>query len=159
MRKNRWKEPSQFDTLNRRAPYIDSLELGETVGPAYITFRNLLPSAPEGLQPRPPVCIATAAKISSFLGVSITMNLRFSSAALIALTVLAGCGQSAQSMNDLSLGMTRQNVVSILGTPQSVQAAGNQEVLTYTLSNSWNSQFWNSEYRVVLQNGRVVAYG
>jgi outer membrane protein assembly factor BamE (lipoprotein component of BamABCDE complex) len=87
------------------------------------------------------------------------MKLKIASAAIIALAVLAGCGQSAQTMNDLSLGMTKQNVVGILGTPQSVQAAGNQEVLTYTLSNSWNSQFWNSEYRVVLQNGRVVAYG
>lgn len=79
--------------------------------------------------------------------------------ALLTFLLTAACGTSAQRLTEVSMGMTRQDVVSVLGSPESVQAANGQEVLVYTLSNSWNSPVWNSQYAVVLQNGRVVAYG
>jgi outer membrane protein assembly factor BamE (lipoprotein component of BamABCDE complex) len=78
---------------------------------------------------------------------------------LMMLLFVVGCGTSAQRLNQVSVGMTKQDVVRVLGNPESVSAANGQEVLVYTLSNSWNSQFWNSRYQVVIQNGRVVAYG
>ncbi len=78
---------------------------------------------------------------------------------LMMFVFVVGCGTSAQRLNQVSVGMTKQDVVRILGTPESASAANGQEVLVYTLSNSWNSQYWNSKYRVVIQGGRVIAYG
>ncbi len=75
------------------------------------------------------------------------------------LTFLVGCGTSASRLNNLSIGMNKSEVVQILGTPQSVKARPGQEVLWYTLGNSWNSTAWNSQYYVMLQNGKIVSYG
>jgi outer membrane protein assembly factor BamE (lipoprotein component of BamABCDE complex) len=72
---------------------------------------------------------------------------------------ITGCGTSATRLNDISVGMPKAEVIRILGTPESVRAQNGQEVLIYTLSNSWNSPVWNENYYVQLQNGRVVSYG
>lgn len=77
----------------------------------------------------------------------------------LALTALVGCGQSASNLTKLNVGMDKNAVISILGTPQSVSAQGNAEVWAYTLSNSWNNAQWNQEYYVRMVNGRVASYG
>lgn len=75
------------------------------------------------------------------------------------LVLLSGCGTSAKKLNEVSTGMTKSEVIQILGSPESVRAKNGQEILIYTLSNSWNSPVWNEKYYVHLQNGRVVSYG
>ncbi len=73
--------------------------------------------------------------------------------------LISGCGTSAKKLNELSTGMTKSEVIQVLGAPESVRAQNGQETLMYTLSNSWNSSVWNERYYVHIQNGRVVSYG
>jgi outer membrane protein assembly factor BamE (lipoprotein component of BamABCDE complex) len=79
----------------------------------------------------------------------------------IAATVvlLVGCSTSAKRLAIVSPGMTKAEVVKILGSPESVSGQGAEEVFLYTLSNSWNSPVWNEKYYVYFVDGRVVRYG
>lgn len=81
------------------------------------------------------------------------------SIALTASLLIAGCGTSAKKLNEISEGMSKSEVIRILGTPESVRVQSGQEVLIYTLSNSWNNAVWNQTYYVQLQNGKVISYG
>lgn len=48
--------------------------------------------------------------------------------------IAAGCA-TAQKMNRLSLGMSKQKVISVMGTPTSTVSPGEgQEILRYNLS-------------------------
>lgn len=73
--------------------------------------------------------------------------------------IIAGCGTSATKLTEISPGMTKNQVKRILGKPESVSARGAEELFTYTLSNSWNSNLWNEKYHVYFINGRVSSYG
>lgn len=83
---------------------------------------------------------------------------RYFFAGLIAL-VLQGCSTSASKLSLISPGMTKAEVVNVLGTPESVSGQGGDEVFIYTLSNSWNSPVWNEKYAVIFSDGKVVRYG
>jgi outer membrane protein assembly factor BamE (lipoprotein component of BamABCDE complex) len=72
---------------------------------------------------------------------------------------IAGCSTSANRLAEVSPGMNKSQVISILGSPESVSGQGSGEVFTYTLSNSWNSPVWNEKYYVYFVNGQVVRYG
>lgn len=73
--------------------------------------------------------------------------------------LLVGCGTSAKRLAEISPGMTKTEVISVLGSPESVSGQGSEEVFIYTLSNSWNSPVWNEKYQVYFYNGRVVRFG
>ena len=73
--------------------------------------------------------------------------------------LLVGCGTSAKRLAQISPGMTKAQVISVLGNPESVSGQGSAEVFTYTLSNSWNAPVWNTEYHVYFIDGKVVRYG
>lgn len=80
--------------------------------------------------------------------------------AVVASVVLSGCAStSATRLTSVSVGMTKAQVVSILGNPESVSGNGRQEVLYYTLGNSFFNSEWNSTYAVQFVDGRVVGYG
>lgn len=69
---------------------------------------------------------------------------------------------SPKKMNHLNIGMTKQEVISVLGSPDSTAAPGNGvEFLRYTLD-PWNG-FWDPSateaYFVRLVDGRVDSYG
>jgi hypothetical protein len=80
---------------------------------------------------------------------------------LAGLIALAGCA-TAPKMNRLSLGMTKQEVVSVMGRPDSTSAPGDGvELLHYKLSPQ-GGPFINlitEEYAVKMVNGKVVGYG
>lgn len=80
-------------------------------------------------------------------------------AVMIISFLLIACGTSAKRLNEVSVGMSKTEVMQILGSPESVRAQGGEEVLIYTLSNSWNSGVWNEKYYVRLINGQVHSYG
>lgn len=86
------------------------------------------------------------------------MYKEFASAIAI-VAALAGCSTSANKLSALSPGMSKAQVINILGTPESVTGQGSGEVFIYTLSNSWNSPVWNEKYQVLFVDGRVVRYG
>lgn len=56
-------------------------------------------------------------------------------------------------------GMTKSEVISLLGNPDGFKRAGEQEALLYTnrLISGWS---WDrTDYTVILKNGHVVEYG
>ena len=78
---------------------------------------------------------------------------------LFAVAVLISGCVTGQKMGDIHEGMSKREVVSILGNPDGYQRSGEYEALRYTdrLISGWS---WNrTDYTVILQNGRVSEYG
>jgi hypothetical protein len=72
-------------------------------------------------------------------------------------TLLAGCATNVSPTSRLSAGMTKQEVISILGNPGgTTSTAPGEEELRYSHYNP--SAGWE-EYFVVLQDGKVTEYG
>jgi len=72
--------------------------------------------------------------------------------------LLAGC-VTGQSVRQLAPGMSRAEVIEIMGAPDGVQANGEVEILKY--ANRLMSGFsWDTtDYFVTLREGRVAEYG
>ena len=80
---------------------------------------------------------------------------------LASVMVIAGCA-TAHKMNRLSLGMTKQEVISVMGRPTSTASPGKgQEILRYNLSATADDAYYGitDEYYVRLINGIVNSYG
>jgi hypothetical protein len=78
--------------------------------------------------------------------------------ALSIVFLLSAC-TTGEKMSGLEPGMTRQQVVGILGRPDAVRSSGLYEQLEYThrLVTGWS---WDrSDFNVILKNGRVVEFG
>ena len=77
---------------------------------------------------------------------------------LISLSVifLLGCAASSKKMNQLKLGMTKQEVIEAIGEPTSTSAKRNAEYLNYHLS---TGGFYSNTYYVRLLDGKVEAFG
>jgi hypothetical protein len=78
--------------------------------------------------------------------------------ALSFVSLFSGC-TTGEKMSNLERGMTRQQVVAILGRPDAVRSNGPYEQLEYTnrLITGWG---WDrSDFNVILKDGRVVEYG
>jgi outer membrane protein assembly factor BamE (lipoprotein component of BamABCDE complex) len=77
-----------------------------------------------------------------------------------AATILAACA-TAGKINEVQVGMTRDQVVAAIGRPVSVSAQGNLEYLNYRLSETSDDAFYGIErpYYVRLINGRVESFG
>ena len=67
-----------------------------------------------------------------------------------------GCETSAK-LNDVRIGMTRDQVVSILGQPDSTSAQANVQYMTYYLDTT--SDYRDRAYMVRLVNGKVESFG
>lgn len=75
----------------------------------------------------------------------------------IALFSLSACA-TASVINKISLGMTKPEVLKVMGNPVSVSAHGDTEYLNYRLKETDAYDFrW--PYFVRLVNGKVDAYG
>jgi hypothetical protein len=74
---------------------------------------------------------------------------------LLLVMLLAGCG-TASRLNAVQLGMTRDQVVEVAGTPGSTSQLGNTQYLKYQLINDW---IFTDRYYVRLTDGRVDAFG
>jgi hypothetical protein len=71
---------------------------------------------------------------------------------------LGGCVTPASRINDVSLGMTKAEVIRAMGRPTSTSAQNGVEFMNYAL---WDSR-WDvnsTPYSVQLVNGHVVSYG
>jgi outer membrane protein assembly factor BamE (lipoprotein component of BamABCDE complex) len=64
-------------------------------------------------------------------------------------------------MNNISLGMTKEEVVSTLGRPVSVSATHGTEYLNYRFSETSDHAFYGitTRYFVRIVDGKVDAYG
>jgi hypothetical protein len=78
------------------------------------------------------------------------------------LFLASSCATPSSKMIEVSIGMTKNEVIKQLGMPQTVRANGGQEELIYQMANSENgcwSVMCTSPYKVVIVNGVVTAYG
>ena len=78
--------------------------------------------------------------------------------ALSVASLLSAC-TTGEKMSSLEPGMTRQQVVGILGRPDAVRRNGPYEQLEYThrLITGWS---WDrSDFKVILKDGRVLEFG
>ena len=57
-------------------------------------------------------------------------------------------------MQKLRIGMTKDEVVEIMGDPQEVRGAGHKEILEYRLGHVVSHLYW-----LVLEDGKLASYG
>lgn len=57
--------------------------------------------------------------------------------------------------------MSKREVIHIMGTPNSVKAADNVEVLVYAVDRFWSAEAFTyvGEYWIELENDEVIRYG
>jgi hypothetical protein len=72
---------------------------------------------------------------------------------ILAAVIFLGC---ASQMNQVKLGMTREQVISAVGTPSSTSAMDNTEYLKYQFCSDW---IFTDRYYVRLSDGKVDAFG
>jgi hypothetical protein len=66
---------------------------------------------------------------------------------------------SSAKLNHIRIGMTREEVLSIMGVPDSMSAQANVEYLTYSLLNSGSDFERHRPYTIRLVHGRVESFG
>jgi len=77
---------------------------------------------------------------------------------LMSLILLTGC-TTGEKMSRIETGMSRQQVIAILGRPDEVSSQGQYERLGFThrLITGWS---WDrTDFNVVLKDGKVLQYG
>lgn len=75
------------------------------------------------------------------------------------LLVLSACATTGEKMKRLNSGMTREDVVGVLGRPDGVQTSGDYEALKYSHRMVTGWAWDRADYNVILKDGRVVEYG
>ena len=75
---------------------------------------------------------------------------------LIAIAFLFGCAGLSPKMNNLKIGMTKQEVIEAIGVPDSTSASRNVEYLKYQIC---TGIFSSDLYIVRLLDGKVDTYG
>jgi hypothetical protein len=78
-------------------------------------------------------------------------------AAVLAAFLVAGC-QTSSALNNVHIGMTKAEVQSLLGTPDSTSAQANVEYMTYYLTSD-AGYGRDQPYMVRLVNGKVESFG
>jgi hypothetical protein len=82
--------------------------------------------------------------------------------AIIGLAALlaAGCLEPASKINAIQLGMNKEQVLKIMGTPGSITADTNSVYLNYSLAEGFTSASSpTTPYVIKLVNDKVVFYG
>ena len=75
---------------------------------------------------------------------------------LAATAILFSCAASSKKMNNVSLGMTKAQVIEAIGDPKSTSAKEEIVYLKYRLS---TDGLFTAEYYVRLEEDKVVAFG
>lgn len=74
---------------------------------------------------------------------------------MLLIVFVVGCTTSASKLNEVSIGMTKSEVIQILGAPETMSAKSGTELLLYGIpSNDFSEKFF-----VALFNGKVMEYG
>lgn len=73
---------------------------------------------------------------------------------------LIGCA-TAHKINQVNVGMTKNEVIAVMGQPVSVSATEGVEYLNYRLSETDDNAFYGitTPYYVRIKNGKVDAFG
>ena len=75
---------------------------------------------------------------------------------ILLVAFLLGCAGTHQKINNLKIGMTKQDVIETIGDPDTTSASGNVEYLKYRIN---VGLVYSDEYLVRLLDGKVDAYG
>ncbi len=78
-------------------------------------------------------------------------------AALPLIAILAGCVMSSQAFNAIHIGMSRQEVITLMGQPDSTSAQGSIEYFTYYLASDEMQR--DQPYLIRFVGGRVESFG
>ena len=76
---------------------------------------------------------------------------------LLLAALFTGCS-TADKLNDMRIGMSKNQVIALMGQPDSTSAQANIEYLTYYLSNE-GSYNRDQAYMVRLVDGKVESFG
>ncbi|WP_064569317.1 hypothetical protein [Klebsiella aerogenes] len=78
--------------------------------------------------------------------------------AVVISIALTGC-TTGEKMADISRGMSREQVVKTLGNPDGNAISGKYEMLTYSnrLMSGWG--YDKADYKIILEDNKVVQYG
>ena len=79
----------------------------------------------------------------------------------LAVCIAMSACATAEKIGGVRLGMTKQEVIAVMGPPASVSAQGRSEYLNYALSETDDQAFYGvtRPYYVRLIDGRVDSYG
>jgi outer membrane protein assembly factor BamE (lipoprotein component of BamABCDE complex) len=79
----------------------------------------------------------------------------------ILLPCVFGCATTANRMNKLSVGMTKQQVISEIGQPTHTSGTDGVEYMNYQFASNKDDAFYNltRPYFVELRDVKVVAFG
>lgn len=80
-------------------------------------------------------------------------------ATLIAAVLLVSACTTGDNFKNIHQGMSRVDVVDVMGDPDGIQAYNNTEEMTYynRLISGWA---WDrADYKIILNNSRVIEYG
>ena len=86
------------------------------------------------------------------------MKTRIFAPFLFLAVLLAGC-YTADRLNHITIGMTKDQVIGILGQPDSTSAQANIEYLTYNLSSDSGHYDSYQPHFIRLVDGRVESFG
>ena len=75
---------------------------------------------------------------------------------LVIIGLIVGCAGSAKKLNHVKLGMTKEEVVQVMGSPGHISARENVEFLNYKLK---STSLFTDEYFVRLRDGKVDLFG
>jgi hypothetical protein len=70
--------------------------------------------------------------------------------------IVWGCAGSASLMNDLNVGMTKAEVIDIMGVPDYTSAKADTEILCYRLT---ADGVFKDSYYVIIKQGTVDRFG
>lgn len=86
------------------------------------------------------------------------MKLKKATILVVLFLYLASCATSSKRLNHLRVGMTRDEVIEVMGEPNETRAAPGGEVLVYHLAQSeWSSR--TTEYWLVIDGEKLQSYG
>jgi hypothetical protein len=67
-----------------------------------------------------------------------------------------GCAASSKILNKIDIGMTKAEVIELLGEPNYTSAVNDVEILTYKLK---SGSFFTDTFQVKIRNGKVERFG
>jgi Short C-terminal domain/SmpA / OmlA family len=85
------------------------------------------------------------------------MKIKIISLTIFLVGLFAGCA-TADKLNDVHIGMTKDQIIGMLGKPDSTSAQGNIEYMTYYLANDSNYGR-DRPYSVRIVDGKVESFG
>lgn len=71
-------------------------------------------------------------------------------------TLVVGCAGSAQKINHLNVGMTKADVIQVMGEPDYTSGREGVEILSYRLN---ASSFYSDTFYVRIIDGKVERFG